>query len=85
MMVFMQLMEGPNLSIFLAMAAAPINDSALLFFPDIISLLEIIISYCSAYLVTRNRQKYCTSRQSYIMEGILSHGLQLMPSIESTA
>ena len=53
MIVLMQLMDGPNLNIFLAIAAAVMSDSALPFLFEITARCEIITSYCSVYLVTR--------------------------------
>lgn len=58
MMVLMQFIDGPNRNIFLAIAEAIIKDSALPFLPEMMSRCEIMVSYCSAYLVTRKRQKY---------------------------
>lgn len=43
MIVLMQLMDGPNLNIFLAIADATINDSALFFLVEITSRFEMRI------------------------------------------
>lgn len=56
--VLMQLMDGPNLNIFLVIAAPVIKASALPFLALRAVLWETIISYCYAYFVTKNLQKY---------------------------
>ena len=81
--VLMQLIEGPNLSIFRAIAAAPMSDSTLFFFSRMVLRWAMISSYCSAYLVARKRQKYCTRRHSWIRWGVLFPFRRLKLNTES--
>lgn len=56
--VFTVVMDGPNLSIFLPIPAAPPKELTFADFLLISSLSDIIVSYCYSYRVRRNLQKY---------------------------
>lgn len=56
--VLIQFIDGPNLNIFLVIAAPVIKASALPFLALKVDLWATIISYCYAYFVTKNLQKY---------------------------